>query len=81
MRRERKSLIISYKEYLNVITGKDSNLFQSVSIYNLNSKQDQIYNYKTSPWSSILFVRLGMEGATGLMNFSQQEPAFLRFRR
>lgn len=70
MRRERKSLIISYKEYLNVITGKDSNLFQSVSIYNLNSKQDQIYNYKTSPWSSILFVRLGMEGATGLMNFS-----------
>lgn len=70
MRRERKSLIISYKEYLNVITGKDSNLFQSVSIYNLNSKQDQIYNYKTSQWSSILFVRLGMEGATGLMNFS-----------
>lgn len=70
MRRERKSLIISYKEYLNVITGKDSNLFQSVSIYNLNSKQDQIYNYKTSPWSSTLFVRLGMEGATGLMNFS-----------
>lgn len=39
--------------------GKDSNLFQSVSIYNLNSKQDQIYNYKTSPWSSILFVRFG----------------------
>lgn len=60
MRRKRKSLITSYKEYLNVITGKDSNLFQSVSIYNLKLYRDRVF----------FLYALGMEGATGLMNFS-----------